>query len=120
MNYIKTKSIIQSNIFFPIIPPQAKRWIWANAKLGTKKLKKWLRQAFGEDVGELKIGRNKLSNELFGENYLANKVVININMLRTLVSNRIMGKKYSTFVITRKSRGSRVNMQIAPQMSEPH
>ena len=55
MNDIKTKSIIQSNIFFPIIPPQAKRGIWANAKLGTKKLKKWSRQAFGEDVGELKM-----------------------------------------------------------------
>jgi len=68
MNDVKTKSIIQSNIFFFIIPLQAKRGIWANAKLGTKKLKKWSRQAFGEDVGELKMGRNELSNEPFGEN----------------------------------------------------
>ena len=67
MNDIKTKLIIQSNIFFPIIPPQAKCGIWASAKLGTKKLKKWSRRTFGEDVGKLKIGRNELSNELFGE-----------------------------------------------------
>jgi len=52
MNDIKTKSIIQSNVFFTIIPLQAKRGIWANAKLGTKKLKKWSRQAFGENGKE--------------------------------------------------------------------
>ena len=46
MNDIKSKSIIQSNIFFPIIPPQAKRGIWANAKLGMKKLKKVVEKCF--------------------------------------------------------------------------
>lgn len=49
-----------------LIPPQALRWVQANAELGTKQLKRWTRQTFSKNIGRLQMRGDELSSEFPG------------------------------------------------------
>lgn len=59
------------------------------------KLRSW--KALGKNVCHLELGRNELGIKFIGSNKFTNKMVIQIDILGTFMSNGILSHKESTF-----------------------
>ena len=78
-----------ANLISAITPLQARRRR-TDVKLGSEMLKQGTREALSKNVGKLEIRRNKASRQLTRCNQFADKMVVNIDMFSTFVSNGIL------------------------------
>ncbi|KAJ9554032.1 hypothetical protein OSB04_018077 [Centaurea solstitialis] len=103
--WLKYRAKCKETLHISNIPPQARRW-WPYKEKLSKELKLMSREAFSENICHLKLGRIKSSMEFPGCDKFPDKMIIQVNVLCSFMRHRILCKKQSTLVVTKKSRTS--------------
>jgi hypothetical protein len=80
----------------PAVPTLATTDVETGPKVGEER--GW--QAFSENVSELRCRRNMKDTNIPNSDLVANEVKINLNMLGTLVLNRVRGHVDGTNIVT--------------------
>jgi hypothetical protein len=91
-----------------------------DVETGPKLLKHRCRESLGEDVGELRSGRDMENPHTLDGEPLANEVEVELNMLRALMLNGGGGEIHGANVVTiYKGAPQQWNMQLLEQLMKP-
>lgn len=80
------------------IPPQAMQ-MGTNTELGPETFEEQKRKTLGEEVRQLKRGRDKMSGEFPTRDEFIDEMIVNVYVFHPFVSNKILVEENCTVVI---------------------
>ncbi|PON87078.1 hypothetical protein TorRG33x02_171910 [Trema orientale] len=83
-------------------PPASFDGARKHGQLGPETLKPWCRKRFRHDISQLVFRQRVLNNKSLAHYSVTNKVIVNLNMFRSSIQNRIGSKLSGTKIITKK------------------